>query len=167
MKKTIYPLASILLMILLGLASCTKEPTPLPDQPADTNSNNDTIPSINYPEDILGQWNAVLDNCYESYTEGDDYDETTYVSDWASALSLTFKTDGYLTYSATVSGVEDSWDDAYSITADTLIWDTRKFKILTISDSQLIFENNVEGTRTTSGGTTYTTKVIKHWEFQR
>lgn len=163
MKKHI--LAIALAALAIGFTSCT-EKEPLPDQPTDTTENPGT-PDVNYAEAILGQWNAVLDRCYESYIENDDYDETTYASDWASALSLTFKTDGYLTYSATVSGVKDSWDDAYSITADTLIWDTRKFKILTISDSQLIFENNVEGTRTTSGGTTYTTKVIKHWEFQR
>lgn len=167
MKKTIYPLASILLMILLGLASCTKEPTPLPDQPADTNSNNDTIPNINYTEDILGQWNAVLNRCYEQYTENDDYDETTYVSDWASALSLNFKTDGKLTYSATVGGIEDSWDDTYRIVADTLVWDTRPYKILTLIDNQLVIEFTHEEQRTASGGTILTTTLTKHWELTR
>lgn len=167
MKKTIYPLASILLMILLGLASCTKEPTPLPDQPADTNSNNDTIPNINYPEDILGQWNAVLNNCYESYTEGDGYNETTYASDWASSLALTFKPDGKLTYAAIVGGVEDTWDDTYSISHDTLFWDTRPYKILTLNEHQLVFQFSKDNERTTSGGDILTTNVTKHYELTR
>lgn len=167
MKKTLLTFAA-LITLGISITSCTeKEPTP--DQPADTTENHDTTPDveINYAEQILGQWNAVLNRCYEQYTENDDYDETTYVSDWASALSLNFKTDGNLTYSAIVGGIEDSWDDTYRIVADTLVWDTRPYKILTLTDNQLVIEFTHEEQRTASGGTILTTTLTKHWELTR
>lgn len=168
MKRLTLTFATALFVMSLCLISCTeKEPTP--GQPADTTENHDTTPDveINYAEQILGQWNAVLNRCYEQYTENDDYDETTYVSDWASALSLNFKTDGKLTYSAIVGGIEDSWDDTYRIVADTLVWDTRPYKILTLTDNQLVIEFTHEEQRTASGGTILTTTLTKHWELTR
>lgn len=167
MKKTLLTFAA-LITLGISITSCT-EKDPTPSQPADTTENHDTTPDveINYAEQILGQWNAVLNRCYEQYTENDDYDETTYVSDWASALSLNFKTDGKLTYSAIVGGIEDSWDDTYRIVADTLIWDTRPYKILTLTDNQLIIEFTHEEQRTASGGTILTTTLTKHWELTR
>lgn len=167
MKKTILTFAA-LITLGISITSCT-EKDPTPDQPADTTENHDTTPDveINYAEQILGQWNAVLNRCYEQYTENDDYDETTYVSDWASALSLNFKTDGKLTYSAIVGGIEDSWDDTYRIVADTLVWDTRPYKILTLTDNQLVIEFTHEEQRTASGGTILTTTLTKHWELTR
>lgn len=167
MKKTLLTFAA-LITLGISITSCTeKEPTP--GQPADTTENHDTTPDveINYAEQILGQWNSVLNRCYEQYTENDDYDETTYVSDWASALSLNFKTDGKLTYSAIVGGIEDSWDDTYRIVADTLVWDTRPYKILTLTDNQLVIEFTHEEQRTASGGTILTTTLTKHWELTR
>lgn len=167
MKKTILTFAA-LITLGISITSCT-EKDPTPDQPTDTTENHDTTPDveINYAEQILGQWNAVLNRCYEQYTENDDYDETTYVSDWASALSLNFKTDGKLTYSAIVGGIEDSWDDTYRIVADTLVWDTRPYKILTLTDNQLVIEFTHEEQRTASGGTILTTTLTKHWELTR
>ena len=167
MKKTVLTFAA-LMALGLGLTSCTEKDSVQPT-PIDTTDNHDTTPDVefNYAEQILGQWNAVLDRCYEQYTENDDYNETTYVSDWASRLSLNFKNDGKLTYSATVGGIEDSWDDIYRIVADTLIWDTRPYKILTLTDNQLIIEFTHEEQRTASGGTILTTTLTKHWELSR
>lgn len=155
-----------LALFALAATACTKEEQPVQPTPNDTTDTTPDNPVPDYSTLIMGRWNAVLDCSYERYTE-DDYNETTFVSDWATALSLTFKDDGYLTYSAIVSGFEDSWDDLYRIQSDTLVWDTKPYKILTINDNQLVMEYRITEDRTTSGGTTYTTTLTKHWEFNR
>lgn len=168
MNKTILFLSAILLT--LSLASCS-EKEPLPEQPIDTTSStNDTLPSqpeIDYAQAILGHWNAQLSQCYERYTENNTYEEITYASEWATDLSLTFKTDGLLTYSATVGGYPDSWDDAYTVQSDTLFWDAKPYKILILDSTHLVFEFSHDEQRTTSGGSTITTNVTKHWELAR
>lgn len=161
MKKVHILFALSLLLGAIALTSCQRE-EPITPQEEDT-----TTPALpDYAELILGRWDAVLDKCYDTYIEG-DYDETTHASDWATALSLTFSDQGVISYSATVGGYDDSWDDTYSVHNDTLVWDIRPYKILTLDEHSLIFQFEHSEQRTTSGGAVITATVIKHYELAR
>lgn len=161
MKKHNIILALTFLFGAVLLASCGKE-EPVAPQMDDT-----LTPALpDYSELILGSWDAVLDKCYESYIEG-DYDETTYVSEWANQLTLTFSDQGALTYSADRGGYSDTWDDRYTIHGDTLVWDVKPYQILTLDSHNLIIQYKHSEQRTTSGGATFTTTVVKRYELTR
>ena len=161
MKNRNIPLVLTLLIGALLLASCGKEEPTVP-QTGDTL----TPAQPDYTKLILGSWDAALDKCYESYIEG-DYDETTYASDWANRLTLTFSDQGTLTYSADMGGYSDTWDDCYTIHGDTLVWDVKPYHILTLDEHTLTIQYKHSEQRTTSGGTTFTTTVIKRYELTR
>lgn len=154
-------LCLLLLASALLFVACKKEPA---------NDHPDPIvPSASvedYPQLVLGQWDAVLDQCYESYTEP-NYEEITYANEWSSSLSLTFKDNGKVTYCANLFGTEDSWDDSYALHADTLLWDVKPYKIKRLDQNNLVIEWTISEDRTTSGGTTYTTTATKHYELVR
>lgn len=163
-KKIVMKKTAILTAILLAtflLASCGKEEPVVPQ-------TDDTVtPALpEYAQLILGRWDAVLDKCYESYIEG-DYDETTYASDWAVSLSLIFSDQGTLSYSANLGDYEDGWDDSYAIHGDTLVWDVKPYKILTLDEHSLVFQYEHSEQRTTAGGTVITTTVVKRYELTR
>ena len=161
MKKVHILLALSLLLGAIALSSCQRE-EPITPQAEDT-----TTPALtNYSELILGSWDAVLDKCYESYIEG-DHDETTYVSEWANQLTLSFSDQGTLTYSADMGDYSDTWDDRYSIHSDTLVWDVKPYQILTLDEHNLIIQYKHSEQRTTSGGATFTSTVVKRYELTK
>lgn len=143
-------------------AACEKD-----DPTNNPNPGSDTYVPDDYAQYLMGPWSVVLDQSYEQYTEGDDYQEMTYCSDWASEITLTFKENGKLGYSAVVYGVEDSWDDNYSVSSDTLMWDVKPYVISVSDENHCQIESKVVTERTTRGGQTYTTSATKHYDLIR
>lgn len=161
-KKLPLCLAALAVMTMAG---CRKDPVGI--DRTEPGNEPETVSIEDYPEKILGQWNATLDKCYELYTEDDGYEEGQYANEWASSLSLTFKSDGKVAYLATVGGVEDGWDDTYSVEADTLIWDKFHYKISKMTSKELVIHYQITEQHTTSGGGIRETSVTKHWELTR
>lgn len=150
MKKHVISLVLTILMGSLMMVSCSK----------------DDIKPEDYATQILGTWNVVLDQSFESYTEA-GLTDIEYFNEWGTAVSLTFKDNGKLTYHSVVNGGEDEWDDSYSIKGDTIIWDTKSYEILRFTTSQLIIESNIEDHRTNAGGEEVVTRLTKHIEMTR
>lgn len=151
----------LLLTLSLSLFSCQKEPE------SHTPDNNSAITVADYPQAILGAWSAVVENSYELYTESDGYQEMTYVSQWATELTLTFDEEGLLHYSACVFGVMDEWNDTYSVHGDTLRWDVKDYKILSLTKDELIIEHSVTDRYNNAGGDPVETTATKHYELKR
>lgn len=152
-------------LAVLMMAGCKKDP--VRQDGSDTENEPENVNIEDYPEAILGQWDAVLDKCYEAYTEDDGYQEITYANEWSNELALNFKTDGKVTYRAKVSGGIDEWDDTYSVKGDTLVWDVREYKINKLNSKELVIQCDIIETHTTSGGTIRETGLTKHWELKR
>lgn len=158
MNRFLLLLAVVFASSALLFSACGKD-EPVNNPPSD----NNTEEPIDYAQYIMGPWSVVLDQSFELYTEGDNYQEITYCSDWASEITLTLKDDGKLGYSAVVGGVEDAWDDSYSVKSDTLVWDVKPYVISIDDESHCQIESKVVTERTTGGGQTYTTSVTKRY----
>lgn len=120
---------------------------------------------IDYATMIIGTWDVVLDQSYESYTEAGTTD-IEYMDNWAEAVTLSFDTNNTLTYLAMI-GVEDTWQDTYSIHGDTLFWDVKPYVISHMDNSRMVMEYSKTRTFLNAGGNEVTTNVTKHYEMTR
>ncbi len=135
-----------------ALFCCCEEPNSSFDEP------------IDYATAVIGSWSVDLGQSYESYTEAGTTD-IEYM-EWAESITLTFDTNNTLTYLAMI-GVEDTWQDTYSIHGDTLYWDVKPYVISQLDNSRLVMEYSKTRTFNNAGGNEVTTNVTKHYEMTR
>lgn len=121
----------------------------------------------NYSELIVGTWNVLTDKSYELYTESDGYEEMTYISQWASSLTLTFTADGKLEYSAMLGEINDAWTDNYTLEGDTVVWEPRKYAIVQLDEDHFVMQSTRSDERTNAGGNTMTSSEVKRYEMER
>lgn len=165
MKKSIFQFLFLSAIVLTIFCACNKEEYPQDPANNDTTTTPDS-PQINYAQEVLGTWQVALDKSFELYTEP-NYTECSYCNEWANDITLTFNSNDKLHYCQTSNGFTDEWDDQYHVQGDTLLWDTRKYAIKSYDGTYMIIENKVVEERRLSGGTTFESTLIRHFEMTR